>query len=45
MPDSHRLLVIRVERDDAYIKSLEIAVLEAEEKVKAQLDSIIRKVV
>jgi len=43
MPESHRLLVIRVERDDAYIKALEAAVLEAEKLVVARLAEVMGK--
>lgn len=41
MPESHRLLLITVERDDDYIQKLESAVLEAEEKAQALHDQLI----
>jgi putative phage-type endonuclease len=40
MPESHRLLLITVERDDDFISRLEIAVLEAEEKAQALLETL-----
>lgn len=40
MPASHQLLIIRIERDDAYIKLLEQAVIGAEAIVQARLDSL-----
>ena len=43
MPESHRLLIIHVERDDAYIAKLEAAVLEAEQLVVARLAEIMKK--
>lgn len=43
MPESHRLLTIKVKRDDAYIATLEAAVLEAECEVQKLLEKL-RKV-
>lgn len=43
MPPSHRLLIIEVERDDAYIKNLEQAVIEAEAEVGNLLTTLTRK--
>lgn len=43
MPESHRLLVIHVERDEEYIAKLEAAVLEAEKLVVARLAEIMKK--
>lgn len=43
MPESHRLLVIRVKRDEEYIAKLEAAVLEAEKLVVARLAEIMKK--
>jgi len=40
MPDSHRLLIIPVARDDEYIAKLETAVLEAEVLAKHLLEQI-----
>lgn len=40
MPESHRLLLITVERDDGYIQKLEEAVLEAEEKARALMEKL-----
>lgn len=37
MPESHRLLTIKVDRDDAYIAELEKAVISAEAEVQALL--------
>lgn len=41
MPESHRLLRIRVERDDAYIQRLEAAVIEAEARVAGLLGTLL----
>lgn len=43
MPESHRLLVITVKRDDAYIQRLEAAVIEAEAEVQNLLTTLERK--
>jgi putative phage-type endonuclease len=43
MPPSHQLLVIRIVRDDAYIKALELAVTEAEKKVLEIINQLERK--
>lgn len=43
MPESHQLLRIRVERDQAYIDKLEAAVLEAEAKVQDLYQSVLKK--
>jgi predicted phage-related endonuclease len=40
MPESHRLMKVRVERDEAYISELEKAVLEAEAEVQALLEQL-----
>jgi len=40
MPESHRLFLVRVERDDAYIARLEEAVLEAESEVANILEML-----
>jgi len=42
MPESHRLLVIRVHRDDAFIATMAAAILEAEERVLELMDKIQR---
>lgn len=42
MPESHRLLKIRVNRDDSYIKQIEAYVLEAEAAACALLDRLQR---
>lgn len=42
MPDSHQLLIIRIERDDAYIKDLEREVIQAEAIVQARLDALMK---
>lgn len=44
MPESHRILILRVERDNEYIAKLESAVLEAEQKVKALIEQLSKKV-
>lgn len=44
MPESHRLLRIRIERDDTYIQKLQDAVIAAEAEVVALLDSLQKKV-
>lgn len=43
MPESHRLLIIPVQRDDAYIEKLQTAVLEAEAAACELLEQIQRK--
>ena len=43
MPESHRLLIIPVERDDAFIAQLESAALRAEAQVQAMLESLMEK--
>lgn len=43
MPPSHRLLVIRVERDEAYIATLQAAVLAAEQEVTALHAQLLKK--
>jgi predicted phage-related endonuclease len=45
MPESHRLLVIRVERDEAYIQALEKMVIEAEGFVQARLDELSKRLI
>lgn len=40
MPESHRLLIIRVPRDDAFIGKLEARVLEAERSVRELLEKL-----
>lgn len=40
MPESHRLLTIKIQRDDAYIAKLEAAVLAAEEEVHKLLEKL-----
>lgn len=40
MPESHRMLIVRVNRDDAFIASLAVAVAEAEDAVKTLLDRV-----
>jgi hypothetical protein len=42
MPESHRLLRIRINRDEAFIKLIEQSVLEAEEEACALLDRLQR---
>lgn len=44
MPESHRLLIIRVERDEAFIKDLAEKVMAAELEVLAMLRNIQEKV-
>ncbi|QEL64747.1 hypothetical protein OTERR_12710 [Oryzomicrobium terrae] len=44
MPESHRLLLIRVERDEAFIQRLEEAVLQAESTAQELIEQITRKV-
>lgn len=44
MPESHLLFRKRVERDEKFIKELESAVLEAEEKAVALYNDLMRKV-
>lgn len=43
MPESHQLLVRRVERDESYINKLAIAVLEAEQLVVERMAEIMKK--
>lgn len=43
MPESHRLYVQRIERDDAYISELEKAVIEAEALVQEKLSTLLKK--
>lgn len=43
MPESHQLLIINVKRDDEFIKRLETAVIEAEEKALILLEQLNRK--
>lgn len=42
MPESHRMLVVRVLRDDAFITTLAVAVAEAEDAVQTLLDRVQR---
>lgn len=43
MPESHRLLRLRIERDDKYIKTLEESVLAAESEVLSIIEQLNRK--
>ena len=43
MPESHRLIIVRVKRDDEYIKTLESAVIEAESKAQSLLEKLMEK--
>jgi putative phage-type endonuclease len=43
MPDSHRLLIINVQRDEAFIAKLESAVVEAEQRARELHNQLIRK--
>jgi len=43
MPESHRILIINVERDDKFIEELEAAVLEAESKALDLYDELMKK--
>lgn len=43
MPESHQLLIIRVERDESFIAHLEASVLEAEAEAVALLDNLMKK--
>ena len=40
MPESHRILVIEVKRDDEFCKRLEDAVIKAEEEAKALIEQL-----
>lgn len=42
MPESHRLFITRIERDDLYIKRLETALIEAESLVQSKLSEIMQ---
>ena len=42
MPESHRILIINVKRDEEYIEKLKVAVLEAETKV-TELHELLKK--
>lgn len=43
MPESHRLLCIRVERDEVFIERLEKAVIEAEARAVELMEKILKK--
>jgi putative phage-type endonuclease len=43
MPDSHRIYIQRIERDEKYIADLEQAVITAEAIVQQKLESLIKK--
>lgn len=43
MPDSHRILIIRIVRDDDYIKKLSEAVIEAEHKAQEVMSNILER--
>ena len=43
MPESHRILIIRIERDEDYIKKLADAVIEAESKAQTVMQKIIER--
>jgi len=43
MPESHRLLIVRVERDQEYIDALQAAVIEAEKKALSLYQELLLK--
>jgi hypothetical protein len=44
MPESHQMLIIRVERDDAFIRNLEFEVMCAEQEVQQLVNQLMKKV-
>jgi predicted phage-related endonuclease len=44
MPESHQMLIIRVERDDAFIRNLEFEVMCAEQEVQQLVNQLNKKV-